>query len=68
MKLQIGLGTCAILATVASLASAHPGHGVTDPSSGTHWMVEPLHLLPWVAAVVAIVTVAALRRRLMSTR
>ncbi len=31
---------------------AHPGHGTTDPQTAQHYAVEPLHALPWIAAIV----------------
>ena len=53
----------AVLAT--STASAHPGHGVTpDGDSAVHYLLEPLHGLGLVVAVlVAIACVGLVRLR-----
>jgi hypothetical protein len=36
-----------LIATATRVALAHPGHGVTDPGSVTHQIVEPVHAVPW---------------------
>lgn len=48
---------------VAAAAWAHPGHGSTDPHQTTH-VLEPLHLLVWLAplAIVALVVRTVVRR------
>ena len=38
-------------AITSLLAFAHPGHGMTDPASWTHYLTEPVHV---VLAAVAI--------------
>jgi hypothetical protein len=47
------------LLLMPALASAHPGHGHTDPASVTHYVTEPVHVLPLALAVALIVVVAA---------
>lgn len=42
----------------ALTAFAHGGHGVTPPTSLLHYLVEPLHVLPELAAI-GLVAVAA---------
>jgi hypothetical protein len=43
---------------------AHGGHGVTAPASLTHYLIEPLHLLPAFAPLAVIaVTIWLLRRK-----
>jgi hypothetical protein len=34
---------------------AHPGHGHTDPGSWTHYLTEPVHVIPLALAVGAVV-------------
>lgn len=47
----------------ASLAGAHPGHGVSDPGSLLHYLLEPLHLAITALVLVALgVTILAVRR------
>jgi hypothetical protein len=43
---------------VPTLAFAHPGHGHSDPGSPTHYAVEPVHVIPVVFSIVAIVLAA----------
>jgi hypothetical protein len=38
-----------------TLAQAHPGHGHTDPRSPSHYAIEPVHVVPVVIAVAALV-------------
>lgn len=40
-----------ILAVSSSVALAHPGHGVTDPDSVAHQIVEPVHAVPWLLLI-----------------
>ena len=49
---KLGLLTLALAAaTVAPQAWGHPGHGTTvEPTSTFHYLTEPFHLLPWIAA------------------
>ncbi len=47
-------------------ASAHPGHGVTQPETAAHYVLEPLHALPVLLIALAIGGVlhaARLRRK-----
>lgn len=37
---------------------AHPGHGVTDPETPAHYVVEPAHALPVLILIGAIALVA----------
>ena len=46
---------------LAATAAAHPGHGVTDANSVTHYVAEPLHAVPWVAAAGALIGCLAWR-------
>jgi hypothetical protein len=49
------------LLTLALLA--HPGHGHTAPESWTHYLTEPVHVIPFALAAGAVVTGAWLGRR-----
>jgi hypothetical protein len=40
-----------LAATASRVALAHPGHGVTDPDSVAHQVVEPVHAVPWMLLV-----------------
>ena len=58
---------CTLLAALGVLAapavaSAHGGHGTTEPSSALHYLAEPLHLFG-LLAVFAAVGLLVLRRR-----
>lgn len=44
----------AFLSLSAGVASAHPGHGVTDPEGPAHYFIEPLHALPVLFVALAI--------------
>jgi len=33
----------------------HPGHGHTDPGSWTHYLTEPVHVIPLAFAAIAVV-------------
>lgn len=48
-----------ILAVSSSAALAHPGHGVTDPESVAHQIVEPVHAVPWLLLIGIALTLAA---------
>ncbi|KPK28916.1 MAG: hypothetical protein AMJ66_10445 [Betaproteobacteria bacterium SG8_40] len=53
-----------IASGLASSVMAHGGHGVTAPASLTHYLIEPLHLLPAFAPLAVIaVTIWLLRRK-----
>jgi hypothetical protein len=41
-----------------SISHAHPGHGTTPPDSVRHYVVEPVHGLPLLLLVGAVVTVS----------
>jgi hypothetical protein len=46
----------------ALLSAAHPGHGLTEPSSWQHYIVEPVHAVPVllvIAAAIALVVAVA---------
>jgi hypothetical protein len=49
------------LLTLALLA--HPGHGHTDPGSLTHYLTEPIHVIPLALAAGAAVVGTWLGRR-----
>lgn len=55
-----------VLSGMVGTATAHPGHGTTDPHSVTHYVAEPVHAAPllalFAAAAVAISLLAARRR------
>jgi hypothetical protein len=59
--------TCSLAVCAAdAVARAHPGHGTTDPSSVTHYVLEPVHATPLVVIVLAVVAISlmsAQRRR-----
>jgi hypothetical protein len=55
------LAACLLLP--AEAAWAHPGHGVTPPDSPAHYVLEPLHALPVLLIVLAIVGVRVVSRR-----
>jgi hypothetical protein len=57
--------TAAALMCVAGTAWAHPGHGVTDPDTPAHYVVEPLHAIP---VLVLIGGVALALYRIRSSR
>lgn len=44
-----------MLATSSTLF-AHPGHGVTDPQTVAHQLVEPVHAVPWMLIVAVGIT------------
>ena len=46
-----------------AITLAHPGHGTTSPSSWSHYLTEPVHVVTLVAAIVAIVALAVALRR-----
>ncbi len=41
-----------------ALVSAHPGHGTTPPESVRHYVLEPVHGLPLLLLVGAVVAVS----------
>lgn len=41
-----------------SVVSAHPGHGTTPPESVRHYVLEPVHGLPLLVLVGAVVAVS----------
>jgi len=65
--LQRRLLTLALVAWLPSIASAHPGHGTTDPGSAAHYLLSFEHAVPIVAvcfiATLAAVGFAMARRR-----
>ncbi len=53
----------AVAVLVTSTASAHPGHGVTpDGDSAAHYLLEPVHGLGLVIAVLVAITCVGLFR------
>ena len=48
----------AMLACAAGNAWAHPGHGVTDPETPAHYVIEPVHALPVLVLIAACALVA----------
>lgn len=49
---------------LTSLASFHPGHGVTSPGTVIHYIAEPVHAISIAFAVVVLVVAAAALWRL----
>ena len=56
-----------IAATSAATVLAHPGHGVTDPETPAHYVLEPVHAIP-VLLLLAACLLVALRRRAANRR
>lgn len=58
IALSAALITCGV-----SAAFAHPGHGVTEPYTVVHQVVEPVHAIPWgmllIGSLVAVLAVSA---------
>ena len=48
----------AMLVCAAGNAWAHPGHGVTDPDTPAHYVIEPVHVLPVLILIAASALVA----------
>lgn len=46
----------AFVFTTSQVATAHPGHGTTDPASVAHQVVEPVHALPWMLLAGVLIT------------
>jgi hypothetical protein len=44
----------------------HPGHGHTDPASWTHYLTEPVHVIPLALAAGAVVSTFWFGRRLLA--
>ncbi|MGE3800595.1 MAG: hypothetical protein AB7H80_06210 [Candidatus Kapaibacterium sp.] len=42
---------------------AHPGHGESNSTSPLHFLLEPEHLVPTLAALAAVVIILLWRRR-----
>lgn len=51
-----------VAATSAATVLAHPGHGVTDPETPAHYVLEPVHAIPVLLLVAACVMVGIRRR------
>jgi len=49
---------------LTSLATSHPGHGVTSPGSVIHYIAEPVHAMTIVLAAVALIAAGGLVWRL----
>lgn len=56
------LATLLFLA-IPGVTLAHPGHGSTEPSSITHFVLEPVHAVPLVVLGVLTVGMALFVRR-----
>ncbi len=68
-KLWAGWLPAVIAIAVASVASAHPGHGLDGGSSSVaHYWTEPLHVLGVVGLLAAVVAGGWLLRRRRLTR
>jgi len=50
-----------VFSLTAAAASAHPGHGARVDTL-LHWLGEPVHALPIMAALVGVVAVGATRQ------
>ena len=61
-----GLIVVAIAATQVSNALAHPGHGLNGADDGTvfHYLTEPVHALPILSLVIAVLLAERYSRRL----
>ncbi|MDA0989546.1 MAG: hypothetical protein O3A51_02195 [Verrucomicrobia bacterium] len=56
--------TAAAMVALASIASAHPGHGATSAGLWLHYVIEPAHVLvTCLIFVVAAVVIRMLRAR-----
>ena len=61
---KVAISLFAAISPVFALSAfAHGGHGVTPPTSLTHFLIEPLHLLPELAPLWLVVFAAWLLRR-----
>ncbi len=56
-----------VTGTSAGTVLAHPGHGVTDPETPAHYVLEPVHAIP-VLLLVAACWLVAWRRRASQRR
>lgn len=56
------MAAAAALVCAAEHAWAHPGHGVTDPQTPAHYVMEPVHALP-LLSLLAAAALAACRVR-----
>jgi hypothetical protein len=52
----------AVMVYVAECAWAHPGHGMTDPETPAHYVIEPVHAVPVLILIAACALVAYLAR------
>ena len=57
--------TVATLLCLAGVAWPHPGHGVTDPETPAHYVVEPVHAWP---VLILVGTIALVTYRVRSRR
>lgn len=55
---RIILLAAVLLLGAGSLVRAHPGHGTTPPESVRHYVLEPVHGLPLLVLVGAVVAVS----------
>ena len=63
-----GVTGCLFFAMLSTVASAHPGHGVSDGQTAGHYLTEPSHLLPVVAVAVLAVAVSLVVGGLLRAR
>ncbi|MCB0713166.1 MAG: hypothetical protein KDD67_12620 [Ignavibacteriae bacterium] len=59
---QLFLSLLLIAASTMQLR-AHPGHGESNGTSPLHFLLEPEHVVPTLAALAAVVTILLWRRR-----
>jgi hypothetical protein len=58
MNLKTGALVSVVATLLADSAIAHPGHGVTDPQSPVHQIVEPVHAVGWLLLAAGILLLA----------
>lgn len=49
---RLALAAMALICATGN-AWGHPGHGVTDPETPAHYVVEPVHALPLLMLIAA---------------
>lgn len=66
MKIRTRLMAVVVLTTLVALAGrgrAHPGHGSSEITGLLHYLTEPVHLLPLLAAFCLIMVLVSRRYR-----
>lgn len=62
MSRAIFYGSMVGCALSSTIAAAHPGHGTSNGQSAEHYLVEPNHLLPWLAGLALVLGLRHLPR------